>query len=125
MDVVDKQPYFRNASGEEKPIKDMTTPELLSAITFCKKYISSRTVRLKKTAREKKLVTKQRERTVDLLKYIQEEMKERRRVVSSSDLKLGDKFMIVGKDDLYEVSDISDLSSIEPYIEQHKVFRYD
>jgi hypothetical protein len=123
--LVGKQAYFKGSGGEEKLIADMTTPELLEAVKFCKGYITSCSKRKRKAGRDLRLADSNRDKIGLLLDHIKTEIKERREVNDSSELKPGDKIIIRGKDDVFEVSSLDDLSDIDKYLKQKRILKYD
>lgn len=124
-EIVGKQAYFKDSNGKEKPVVSMTTPELIEAVSFCKGFLRSCSRRKNKAKREIKLSEEKHAKIGELLDNIKQELKERRAVSSTESLKSGDKIIIKGKEDIYEISDPGDLESIESDIKQGKVYRYE
>ena len=122
--ITDKQPFFKKENGEDVLVVDMTTPELVKAQSFCKGYVKHCLRKLRDSEREHTIMDKKLVRTRKLLTYIKEEIINRRVVLGDSKVETGDRIIVEGDDNIYEISESDDLKKLENLIKSGKVLKY-
>lgn len=129
--IIERQPYFRDADGNVTPIPEMTTPELMKALQFCETFVKLKdeTIaklleRIEKANRQIKSIKEKQQKISVIQNYILQEM-ERRKITDKSQLTDGEKFIVAGDQYLYQFKEGDDITEIEFYIKQDKIFRYE